>query len=408
MNLDYSLLYHPDYYESCLQENHFVAREMSYQKYEKAMILPWKRIDNQYGGGILTEQKEYLSNTGLHNGNGIAYEPDEVRYSDEKVIYLGMLIKTWGHCLTDNVRRLWFLNTKEYKEVFQDYKLVYTPFADFSFYENFRQLLSIWGLDPDTFVSVTEPTCYKEIIIPDESFFTTDEGAIRYTREYCAMIDQIRQYGEDHRTELEQTRYYFSYSGLSRSAGRERLEKFFAQHGYEIVYPEKLSFFEQLNIFVNVTDFASTIGSCSHNTMFLRDETNVLLIPRGNYLTGYQEAIDEIHPLNIRYVDSSMSVYLDDKEPWVGPFYFFVSKNLSKAYNRDSADQKNYPGLLGFWIYKQKCLTLRSINECKKAHQYYLDEYLNFLMMLHRRMITWRLKRTMLRVAKEVYHILKH
>ncbi|MBR5110814.1 MAG: glycosyltransferase family 61 protein [Clostridia bacterium] len=408
MNLDYSLLYNPAYFEKRFQQRYYIRKALGLQKYANATILPWKLINHQYGGGIVTAQGEYLSNTGLHYGNGVAYAPDKVNESQDKVIYIGMFAGIWGHCLTDNIRRLWFLSSKAYLEDYKDYKVVYTPFSSFYFYDSFKQLLSVWGVDPDHFIAVTEPTRYREIIIPDESFYTNEEGFINYTDEYRDMIDQVRAYGTAHRTDLKQTKYYFSYSKLPRSAGRVRLERFFSEHGYDIVYPEKLTFFEQLNILINATDFASTVGSCSHNALFLRDETNVLLIPRGNYLTGYQEAIDEIHPLNIRYVDSSMSVYLDDATPWSGPFYFYISDNLCKAFDLDHEKAAAYTDLSGFWEYKQKSLIMRSINACKKAHRYYSDEYLDFIARKHQKSVVWKMKHMLFEMAKRCYHFIHH
>ena len=35
------------------------------------------------------------------------------------------------------------------------------------------------------------------------------------------------------------------------------------------------------------------------------------MIPRANYLTGYQVALDEVQALDITYVDASLSVFVN-------------------------------------------------------------------------------------------------
>ena len=115
---------------------------------------------------------------------------------------------------------------------------------------------------------------------------------------------------------------YFTYSRFSsdKQVGENKLEDFFTGLGYKIIAPERYSFEEQLNILANCEFFASTIGSCSHNIIFLPEGASVYLIPRAFYLTGYQVALGEVINLNIYYVDSSLSVLVRRNNPWEGPF----------------------------------------------------------------------------------------
>ncbi|MDO4497670.1 MAG: hypothetical protein Q4B58_07590, partial [Bacteroidales bacterium] len=64
--------------------------------------------------------------------------------SDAKVVYLGNMLNIWGHCITDNLKKLWFLKTPEYKELkSQGYTLCCTLHGDKKeFCKNFCDLLS--------------------------------------------------------------------------------------------------------------------------------------------------------------------------------------------------------------------------------------------------------------------------
>lgn len=106
------------------------------------------------GGGIVDESGMYLENTSIHTKAGLGYDYSDVnvRESTETVIYMGMMVNIWGHCLTDNIRRMWFLLTDEYKDKFSNYKVIYIPMDNFEFGMNFQMLLSILGVDFRQFV----------------------------------------------------------------------------------------------------------------------------------------------------------------------------------------------------------------------------------------------------------------
>ena len=140
-----------------------------------------------------------------------------------------------------------------------------------------------------------------------------------------------------------------------------------------------------MNVLYNCKSFASTIGSCSHNVIFLQPDVEVILIPRANYLTGYQLALDEVKPLHITYVDSSLSVFVDQKAPWGGPFFYYVSDQLlnyfkiapvhsKKYWKKNFCDFDNYI-TIGLQQHKpEDCLAPLSYRKRAVA---YLQQYLN-------------------------------
>lgn len=46
------------------------------------------------------------------------------------VVYLGLFYPVWRHCLTDNLRRLWFLQSDTFKCYFKDCAQIYLPWSN--------------------------------------------------------------------------------------------------------------------------------------------------------------------------------------------------------------------------------------------------------------------------------------
>ena len=257
-----------------------------------------------------------------------------------------------GHFITDDMRLLWFLRSKEYRENFADCPIVYIPVHGFELKGNWLRMLEILGINLSLMTPITELTKYDKIILPDECFFMSLEDGIRYfTSEYIEIIDAARVFTLANTEPAHAKKIYFSHAkfkNISITFAEERLEEYFASKEYEIIYPEKLSLDEQLNALVHCDSFASTIGSCSHNMIFCRDNTEIILIPRANYFTGYQLAVDQVHPQNIHYIDSSFSIFAGNS-PWGGPFLYFISSNLRKYFN--DPDTESIICASDFWKY---------------------------------------------------------
>lgn len=346
--VQYDFVYDKEFYNKEIEGDYFIDKKLGYTQLNHAYILPHKVIDGVDCGGIVTSEHNFVENSSLHAKQGGSYSFDSttVEESDETVIYLGMFVGIWGHCITDNIRRLWFLKSEYYKQNYENCKLVYVPFADFQFSDNFRQLIQILGCNEEDFIPIFDIKRYKHLILPDESFYTIDGSARYFTNEYINSINIIREYARKlpANETLNYDKVYFTYSKYAgmRQIGEKKLEKYFERHGYQIIAPEEYSLEQQLYMLIHCKQFASTVGSCSHNIIFLEDNTTVILIPRAYYLTGYQVALNYVHPLNISIVDSSMSVMVQSNSPWTGPFYYFVSENLYNYFNENIENRKKY------------------------------------------------------------------
>lgn len=128
--VNYDGLYNKEYFGDRLNADHFVKKQLHFRIIENATILPFKQIEGAgYFGGLVDSEDKFVEGTQIHRGvGGGAYTPnDNVPYVNAPVIYLGMFIHVWGHCLTDNLKRLWFLKSHVYKKIFSKMPVLYTP-----------------------------------------------------------------------------------------------------------------------------------------------------------------------------------------------------------------------------------------------------------------------------------------
>lgn len=313
-----------------------------------------------------------------------SYKPKAIKYSDETAIYLGMFRGVWGHCLTDNIKRFWFLHSDLYKKHFKGCPLVYVPMWDFDFntkVPTFKELVEIWGIDCNDLYPITkEAIQYKNLIIPDMSFKFYNY----FTDEYRETIDVIRDFALKNRKPIPFNKVYLFHG--RNQIGEQRIAQYFNSKGYAVISPEKLSFKEQLNVFINCESFAAPIGSASHNMIFLQDNSEVILIPRAFYATGYQEAMNNVHNLKVTYIDTSLSLCVNNDFPWGGPFYYLLSDKLLKYFGDTKEENFQYSeaDFKTFLMYLKHCLS-NGLNFSAKAMEYYKDVNKNFFSQLKKR-----------------------
>ena len=118
--------------------------------------------------------------------------------------------------------------------------------------------------------------------------------------------------------------------------------------GYEIIHPLKLSIDEQLNILANCESFVSQVGSIAHNTLFVKDGTECVFIPRTSdgATNNYQAAINQMRNLNATYIDSTLTIF-----GGLGPYCYIVSENLRKHFNDDVTEKYTDEDFETFLVY---------------------------------------------------------
>lgn len=335
------------FFDNAVYNSHYQKKQMEINEYRDATVLPFKILDDgNWGGGIIDSNGIFLNNTGVHKESTKSYHVDdsELQYSNEEVVFLGMFNGVWGHNLTDDLRRLWFVCDENYKKEFLKCKLVYIPIEGFSFSYNFKELLTQIGISISRLEPITRPTRFEKIYVPDECFYKGNTEDRYFTQEYKELINLIKNncYQQQKRNKNNQSieKIYFTYSKYKKdnSYNEVLLEKFFESLGYTVIAPEDYTFIEQVNLLRECKSLASTVGSCSHNAVFLNDNAELILIPRTYCLTGYQIALNEVNDISVVWIDSSLSNCVQRQFPYMGPYCLTISHNLLSFFDMDYND----------------------------------------------------------------------
>jgi len=341
--IDCSRVLDKSFFENKLFSNHFSNKKLNYSVLKNCFIIPHP----SHGfGGLVNEKKDYIKDSALHNLiHKVEYNfPNCDDCISETVIYFGVISKGWGHFLTDSLKRAWFfLNNND----FDNYKIIAISDDDKEPAGNFRRIFELLGIDLKRFVFINKNTKLKSVIYPDSSFFCDETDNRRYfTNEYRETIRKIKdasiynsKYENIHKVYFPFSNYRRNKHSLKRAIGEKNIEKLFKNAGYAIIRPEKLSVDDQISLLKNAEWMASTDGSCSHNSIFLNDYSNLIIIPRGPYSSEYQDALNFVNDLKIYYIDSSLSVFCKEESPWGGPFYFYSSDNLLSFFHTKKRKQ---------------------------------------------------------------------
>ena len=225
-------------------------------EYQNAIILPRKYEDDgpTWGkGGVCRQEGEFVQSSFYDGGwaqNGGKYEwnqTDEI-YIDEKVIYIGVFAKHWGHFLVDMTSKLWIFVDPEFSENIKDFKVAYIGEEEPE--GNYLEFYKMLGIGEEQLIHIEKPTRFQKVFVPEAGF----RPCIWYTEEYQRMFDQMVESVLEDKTLKEKfkdiKKIYFSRRNFGKAAatefGEEYIEQCFNQNGYESLGPETLTLREQI------------------------------------------------------------------------------------------------------------------------------------------------------------------
>ena len=305
-------------------------KELKAPKYNDAILLPIKsRNDGSiwYMGGVLDADGHYIQETALKSEvcyNNYKIEGD-VPYIDEDVVYIGFYWDHYGHFIIEQLSRLWYFIKNGDKKL----KLCYSMANGMPLPGYIKQLFNILGITEQNSIKITEPTRFRSIIIPEMSTLASNW----YTKEYKLIYDTIRSrvmpvYNDKvylSRTHFEKSKEY--------EFGEWYIEKLFAVNGYKIVYPEELSFIEQLSIIKGAKTVACISGSLLHQMLFAQDGAELIVLQQFSGINSAQRLVNEMRRLKVTYIDCFAE--LPCVKQGVGP-YLLVNNNTLRNYAKDN------------------------------------------------------------------------
>lgn len=339
------------------KESHRFEKPLSVKEYPQGFIVPF--VGWEYSiGGILDKDGNIIKDSECYEWKEKApHITDDFAIEDKSVVYLGFLLTVWGHAFTDNLRKIWILDSPTLNALLKNYnvELVYTTSWNRPLPESIVSAFQIAGVDITKARQITKVTKFKTIFVPDNCYAATTKGRI-YCDQYADIINRIKKRiikGEDSLP----SKVYFTRTKLNspKEYGEVFVEKVFKDLGYTIISPEEYSLLEQLQIIQHCSHFAATEGSVAHLTLFCNPNTEVCIINKANYLNFHQVMINEFADLSVTYVQANHSTKANKDYPWWGPFYLCMNKYL-RRYSHSFLLYRPFWMRYSYWKYSENIL----------------------------------------------------
>lgn len=314
-------------------------RQLGCKIYKNVIICPCtNKVPDDVVGEIILEDGTIAKHTNSNIDYNCEMQPKCIKPSKNasKAIYLGSMPICWGHYITDGLSKLWFFYTDEGKKLISENIPVVITSRFTTVYDipnAYKSVIKYLGL-PFNLEIIDEVSHYETIYCPDNSLFI--EGHTRYyTKEYLDIINKITERATEEVThDINFGKVYLSRTHLESKTsefGEKDFERAFKKAGFKIVYPERLTFQQQLSIYKNADTIATTEGSIAHNFIFCRPNSNVIIIRKAFYTNDYQYVINDAKSLKVTYIDGHLSVFTNN-QPNLGPFYLYVNDNFIRFF----------------------------------------------------------------------------
>ena len=87
-------------------------------------------------------------------------------FLDEEILYIGNLINGWGHCITNNLARLWFLLDEKMRFKYESCLIGYTLLYDKAVLSGaFLYLLEFLGIEKKRLIKIDTPMAFRKVYL---------------------------------------------------------------------------------------------------------------------------------------------------------------------------------------------------------------------------------------------------
>lgn len=247
---------------------------------DNGTILPLKKSpanDELYGGVIdssnnfVAGHSKDLENKNIKGACKKAYPITQKTVKrNETVIYAGVMHWHFGHFITESFSRLWYYvenpNT--------NYKLIFLNLYGTN-QVHFQDILESIGLKKEQYEVLDKPTQFDKIIIPEQCFYITSG---MYTKQFQNIYDLIISKVKSANIK----KVYLSKSKYTTANSKREtyFEEFYRKRGFEIFYPEKLSFLDKVSILSGAEELIVTEGTTASLSIFCKNDVKVTVLCR--------------------------------------------------------------------------------------------------------------------------------
>lgn len=346
-------------------------------------IFPYGTVSEELHGEVLSSLAEIVP----HCCSGTVYENlslSQIPVSEDSVcveeaIYLGAIPICWGHYITDGLSKLWSFDLPEIQQMISRGVPVYftpnfcaldkTPSA-------WRHLMDLLGLSHLNVIPLEKPTHFGKLIVPDDSLRNSPEGRL-YSPVFMDTISKLVSAVFHKDGGSYPSKVYLSRTRLTSDHaefGERKIERLFKKAGFKILYPEQMTFEEQVNYLRNAEIVAGTMGSISHNFVFCRPGTETIILRKAWYTNDFQYAINQMANLKVTYIDCHLSVFTNEN-PNLGPFYMYVNDNVTRFFaDRFCLKQSSCFDRRMFMRYVWACITRPDFDKRTVSPSYYYQK----------------------------------
>ena len=327
-----------DILKNKISENHYWNKSLHFRNYPNGIILPYNPRIGFLTGGVINSEGIFIEDSALHEeyyDGSYKFEEKEIIYNNRDAVFLGTWIGIYGHAITDNIKKLWFLNTPEFRELFMDKEVdLLFNFLGEKIPSYIYDILDLLGIEKDRIKRAINIQKYNNVFVPDNSLILHKKTRY-YTNEYKNLIDKIIANSRECKLceKINSNKIYLTRSKLNnrKDFGENKIENDFKKSGWTIMSPENYSIQNQVNIYQSCNVIACTEGSISHNLLFCNEGTEAILLRKADFINGYQVMINEMRKIKVTYIDAHHTIKKKN-QPWSGPFFLWETKYFNSYF----------------------------------------------------------------------------
>lgn len=385
------------------QVDRMQKKELRLREYHDVAIYPWTEETEPFQGEVMNRDGSVVPNVNMtsyyENHIGKTYDLPDIEDEVEEAIYLGNVAICWGHYFTDGIAKMWCIDNPRFQELLSRDVPVYFVAPYYPMYSTpkaWEHLLQKLGFTKHV-LPLLKPTRFHKLHVADSSLYI--ENKTRYfTPEYKTTVERLVANSIVHQDTPTYDKLYLSRLKLKRKAkeyGERAIQRAFQKQGYHVIYPETLSYEEQVWLYSHAKSIVATKGSICMNSIFCQPGTELIVLRKSFGTHDYQYIISQVRDLNVTHIDSHLTVFITEM-PSIGPFFIYINDNLVRFFkDRFNKTLRNNFSRTRFFAYALYAMQKKDFRERTKSPSYYYDKMYDelnkrpsYLYKLIRKMVT--------------------
>lgn len=268
-------------YKEAVAKNYFSDRTLKVVELENGIAMPFGK---EKGGIYDSKSLKLVATMDRENQKQDSRIKNHANLtkSDESVIFGGESYTDFGHLLLEGLSRLWYIiaNPQDTR------KIIFIADGEWGektlTKEQYLDFMKLLGVESDRVIIIEKPTQFRQITIPQVSYFAYSG----YTKEYPQVYRRFAQ-GANNLCNGKQTfdKIYLSHAKWGHRPeqiflNEQIYEDFFKNRGFEIIYPEEFSVIDIAYLMNNAKEIATTMGSTAHLGLFCKAGTRFIILTR--------------------------------------------------------------------------------------------------------------------------------